>query len=442
MPGHEQSGGTLPPFFKTRVGHTQMEGNNIMKRTGLLLSTIAALAFTITPMALAQDASGIDFGDDSGSWTEDGECDDPRFVGEGMAGSTSQADLFKDATDCKALFESGDIRFSDKQYDPDLTVVDGTDLGDDSYRWANDGECDDARFEGDGMAITPHLEAIKKDRSDCSYGFQTGTLTLRESLPDPVESTFDSIDFGNDKGGYAGDGECDDPRFAGQGMSMIDLTAENISGDRGDCLALYKAGSLVLKERTVVDGYYFGNDSSFYAKDGECDDPRFQGRGMGAKPTRSGIESDATDCIALWKSKRITPAEKLDVNGFLILEGIVFGDDSGSYANDNECDDPGFFGRGVSEGASSENAGKDKTDCLAAYQAGSVKRASPVPVDRSITVDGIRFGDDDSPFAKDGECDDPRFEGDSMAESLREEDAGHDATDCLAAFQADAISLK
>jgi len=129
----------------------------------------------------------------------------------------------------------------------------------------------------------------------------------------------------------------------------------------------------------------------------------------------------------------------------LALPGVawlVFGDDSGQYANDGECDDSGFTGRGVSGSASQEHAGKDKTDCLNAFRAGNVKAAPAIPVDTSITVDGIRFGDDTSPFARDGECDDPRFTGDGMATSFREEDANHDATDCLAAYQNGAITLK
>jgi len=410
-------------------------------RLKLLLTLGTALALANAPV-FAQDASDIEFGNDTGNWTEDGECDDPRFVGDGMASSTSQDDILKDATDCRALFESGSISFSDKQYDPSLTVVDGTDLGDDSYRWAKDGQCDDARFEGDGMAVTPTLDAIKKDLTDCSYGFQTGALTLASTLPEPPETTFDGIDFGHDKGEYTNDSECDDPRFAGQGMSSIALTADNIGGDRKDCLAHYKSGKLVFKANFVLDGYYFGDDASLYARDGECDDPRFSGSGMSAKPTRSGIEHDATDCMEKWSAKSIQPVDELDKNNFLILDGHVYGDDSGAYTNDGECDDPGFTGRGAADGASSENAGKDRTDCLQAYQAGSVKRAPAVPLDTSIVVDDIRFGDDESPFAKDGECDDPRFEGTGMASSFREEDAKHDATDCLAAYQAGNITLK
>jgi hypothetical protein len=54
----------------------------------------------------------------------------------------------------------------------------------------------------------------------------------------------------------------------------------------------------------------------------------------------------------------------------------------------------------------------------------------------------VDFGDDDSRWARDGECDDPRFEGDGMAATLLEEDLLHDATDCRKLFDAQRIRLK
>ena len=40
------------------------------------------------------------------------------------------------------------------------------------------------------------------------------------------------------------------------------------------------------------------------------------------------------------------------------------------------------------------------------------------------------FGDNNSEWANDGECDDPRFEGTGVASYLLDENIGHDATDC------------
>ncbi|QZH74328.1 MAG: hypothetical protein JY451_11620 [Erythrobacter sp.] len=54
------------------------------------------------------------------------------------------------------------------------------DFGDDSSQWANDGECDDPRFEGPGMTTTPLLDSdIRHDATDCREAFERGDLTLR-----------------------------------------------------------------------------------------------------------------------------------------------------------------------------------------------------------------------------------------------------------------------
>ena len=48
-------------------------------------------------------SSSVYFGDDSGDWPHDDECDDPRFVGDEVA--LFADDVYRDATDCRALFE-------------------------------------------------------------------------------------------------------------------------------------------------------------------------------------------------------------------------------------------------------------------------------------------------------------------------------------------------
>lgn len=58
------------------------------------------------------------------------------------------------------------------------------------------------------------------------------------------------------------------------------------------------------------------------------------------------------------------------------------------------------------------------------------------------TVPGkIKFGDDASEYAKDGECDDPRFTGSGVAADNVEADRAHDATDCRTAYQAGTATL-
>lgn len=54
-----------------------------------------------------------------------------------------------------------------------------TDFGDNSSHWANDGECDDPRFEGKGAANTLLDEDLGHDAADCSKLFDAGRVTLR-----------------------------------------------------------------------------------------------------------------------------------------------------------------------------------------------------------------------------------------------------------------------
>lgn len=60
-----------------------------------------------------------------------------------------------------------------------------------------------------------------------------------------------------------------------------------------------------------------------------------------------------------------------------------------------------------------------------------------------IAVDssGVDFGDDLSQWANDGECDDPRFSGDSAASTLLDSDRFHDASDCRALLEAGRVQL-
>lgn len=75
-------------------------------------------------------------------------------------------------------------------------------------------------------------------------------------------------------------------------------------------------------------------------------------------------------------------------------------------------------------------------------QAGPSAAASPAAPAPS-PASAIDFGDDSGDWALDNECDDPRFEGEGMTETvLLDEDRGHDATDCREAFEAGALRLR
>jgi hypothetical protein len=56
--------------------------------------------------------AAVDFGDDSGDFTHDGECDDPRFKGPGMTATPlMEDDRFADATDCRDAYSRGELAF-------------------------------------------------------------------------------------------------------------------------------------------------------------------------------------------------------------------------------------------------------------------------------------------------------------------------------------------
>lgn len=115
-------------------------------------------------------------------------------------------------------------------------------FGDDNGDYANDGECDDGRFEGKGMTSTPLLsEDVLHDASDCKAAYEAGTISLRGVADDGT------VDFGDDSGEWANDGECDDMRFVGPGMTTTALIDDDIMRDASDCRTAYEAGEIKLQ---------------------------------------------------------------------------------------------------------------------------------------------------------------------------------------------------
>jgi hypothetical protein len=81
---------------------------------------------------------------------------------------------------------------------------------------------------------------------------------------------------------------------------------------------------------------------------------------------------------------------------------------------------------------------QDASDCRGAYQGGTVTY-----VGGDIVQGGpFQYGDDESIFANDGVCDDPRFEGSGMDATQLAVDMGHDATDCRAAVDSGEASIR
>ena len=85
------------------------------------------------------------------------------------------------------------------------------------------------------------------------------------------------VDFGDDTSRWARDRECDDPRFEG-GYAGNTLLEEDRGHDASDCRQLYEAGLIRLFGVDLAFGQvYFEDDSSEYTHDGEGDDIRFSG---------------------------------------------------------------------------------------------------------------------------------------------------------------------
>lgn len=380
---------------------------------------------------------GIDFGDDTSQWANDGECDDPRFIGGGTAVDMEDVDLGHDATDCSTLYQAGAVTLMPEPGD----IVDSIDFGDNTSQWSNDGECDDPRFGGEGVDDMLLDEDMAHDANDCKSLFLAGTVQYLGDDPNMELVVFDGIDFGDNTSQWNSDGECDDPRFSGTGMAQ-QLVDADLAHDAQDCLALYKDGSITLNRDSQpapqTGAIDFGDDSSQWSNDGECDDPRFAGEGVAGLLLEADLGHDATDCSSLLEAGKIYLAGN---GGEVPAPGqIDFGDDSSQWSNDGECDDPRFSGAGVADTLLDIDLGHDASDCRALFQAGTIQLAGN---SSSVAQDlgHSNFGDDSSQWSNDGECDDPRFIGEGMAVQLITQDIARDATDCQTLFDAGNIAF-
>lgn len=289
-----------------------------MKSISIFAISLLALSQAAQP-ALAQD--GVDFGDDTSEWANDDECDDPRFVGRGMATVLLDEDEMHDASDCRTLYQNGEIRLRSESAP---IVLGDVDFGDDTSEWANDGECDDPRFEGSGMASFTTAENRMHDASDCSALYSSGDIALKA----PVSLESSGLDFGDDTSQWANDDECDDARFVGSGMAA-GLTVEHIGRDASDCAAHFATGSVrVSRYYDLAGPIDFGDDEGKYAFDGECDDVRFTGAYSAEMIyITDDIGHDASDCraayesgTALWQGNLVHPATGMDASDVQVDE--------------------------------------------------------------------------------------------------------------------------
>lgn len=133
----------------------------------------------------AEAGSGtIDFGNNSSEWANDDECDDPRFEGSAMATILNTDYIGRDAADCQAAFEAGNVTLSAFYEEP--SSIDAINYGDDEGSHPNDAECDDIRFTGAYAANLVFLpENIGHDASDCRAAVEAGEATWQGATATP-----------------------------------------------------------------------------------------------------------------------------------------------------------------------------------------------------------------------------------------------------------------
>ncbi len=357
------------------------------RRAGLqnrIAAGLAVLALAPACASFAQVKNAaidrIDFGTNIGPAAGDGFCSDPRFEDDlrgarkGMADDAHPEDMYMDARDCFEAFRDGAIRLRDR--------IDGIDFGADAE--PRDYACDDPRFapliEVDPRPQVSDRARERNDASDCRSAYVSGKFGLYDERH--------QLAFGSNTGPWPEDGECDDPRFRNapgasrRGMAEGQPDRWSLGGDAADCRAAMEAGLVEPRLGGSVDGFVFGDNSSSWSFDFACDDPRLENaedfspdRGPVMADVLIGLDvgRDASDCREAYELGNVRLTEISD------LDGISFGDDTGRFAYDGECDDPRFENLrdaatvGMAESLVDENWARDATDCYRAFRDGLIR---------------------------------------------------------------------
>ena len=281
------------------------------------------------------------------------------------------------------------------------------------------------------------------------------------------------IEFGVSAAPWAGNGLCDDPRFRNvEGTADSRMTArpppDALLQDAGDCRAAFEDGGIIPRVKFgdvefAGEPQYTGGGGAKFRYAGDCSDPQLEGPGVLSDPAstatdrasdrgktpprtaatergnRGGAGGDEQNGDDTGNDTFPLACRIPFLSGAAILKAktgndpFYYGHDGGRFAHDGECDDPRFEGAGMASTTTRLNVGRDATDCTG----DRVK-----PTETVLTGQGsIDFGNNASRFSYDGECDDPRFEGAGMADTLLPPDTGKDAIDCLRAYNNKTIEL-
>ena len=79
----------------------------------------------------------------------------------------------------------------------------------------------------------------------------TVAATLAFAIPAPAIAQ--SVDFGDDASRFSKDGECDDMRFSGAGMTSTTLIDSDIRHDATDCRTAYRGAGVLAVLPLVAD---------------------------------------------------------------------------------------------------------------------------------------------------------------------------------------------
>ncbi|MDR0780730.1 MAG: hypothetical protein LBF16_08560, partial [Pseudomonadales bacterium] len=146
-----------------------------------MLSLLAAVMLSLCSVPCVTFAATLDFGDDTSGQAHNGKCDDPRFSGPGSAAVLIEQNAYRDASDCRDLYQRGQIQTANgksARSTPGAVNAKSRSFGDDASRWARNGECDDPRFSGPGAA----RKLAQVDRfhaaTDCSSLYRSGGIRL------------------------------------------------------------------------------------------------------------------------------------------------------------------------------------------------------------------------------------------------------------------------
>lgn len=127
-----------------------------------------------------------------------------------------------------------------------VTTVAGLSFGNNAGDYPKDGKCDDPRFTGGGMASALHVNNIGKDASDCRRLYNAERIRLARTRDEWDVEQCQAVDFGDNASYRAQNGICDDPRFTGPGVDEF-LVPDNLRTDAADCQALCYSGEVWLK---------------------------------------------------------------------------------------------------------------------------------------------------------------------------------------------------